>query len=78
MLRFIAATIAFPPCFPTSFKTLHETAKKILTEKYNDAEKICTERAATNPRGIGRCGDTIGWMINFMNNINSPTNINIC
>ncbi len=78
MLRFIAATIAFPPCYPKNFYTLHETAKKILIEKYNKAKKRCTQRTGDNQIRRSHCGLTIGWMINFEDNIKSTTNINVC
>jgi hypothetical protein len=78
MLKFIAATIAFPPCFPTSFKTLHETAKTILTGKYNKAKKKCTDKKILNPMSISRCGVMIDWMIHFKENIEKPTNIDVC
>jgi len=77
MLRFIAATIAFPPCNPSTFQNLHETARNILTAKYNTAKQRCTERKKRFEHlkhYNSHCGDTIGWMINFENNIKSPTN----
>jgi len=78
VVKFIAASIAFPPCYPLNFKVLHETAKNIFTDKYNTAKRRCEERGRKSPIRLSRCGDIIGWMINYKNNIESINIINGC